>query len=278
MNKKLGKQVRELLLSEIDKVNNKEVGHLLSGGSGSTSVLFALLEADKVPHAYTFHMEGVESTDLIKARETCKRLDVRHTAIAIPNDIKTLQESCLYLINEVGCRLKTDIECSFPMQHTFPLVEESILFSALGDDNYFGLTKKAQMYYKSDLKLSQNYRQKVFDKYSVQFQFLTKMANKNDIQLLSPYQTKEMLQLFYPYTFQELNQPKIKQAILEAYPQNFSQMKTYHKNYQLGDSGIAEHFKQLVNSPWNLRNYKSPTGIYNSIARGEITELFTKEE
>lgn len=257
-------------MKSLSEIEDKDVGLLLSGGSGSAAVLFGLLELGKNVTAYTFHMEDVESTDLIKARNLAGRFGVKFVPVPLPSDLGTVKKDCLYLINEVGCRLKTDVECAFPIRHTLPLVKEKVLTSGLGDDNFFGLSKKALFNYKHSVPLLDEYRKEAYVKYDVQLNFFKAMGEAEGVAVHSPYQSKDMLKVFLGKSWEELNKPKIKQIILDAFPEEFEDLRTYHANYQKGDSGISDNFLQLLDSDWNLRNYKRTDGIFNSIARGEI--------
>lgn len=265
-------KVREALLKSLSEIKEEEVGLLLSGGSGSASVMFALLELGKKVHAYTFHMENVESTDLIKARELTSKYGVKFTAVPLPSDLATLKKDCLYLINEIGCKLKTDVECAFPIKYTLELVKEKVLTSGLGDDNFFGLSKKALINYKHSVESMNEYRKTAYDKYEVQLNLFRKMAKDYGIVLHSPYQSQEMVDVFMDTSWEEINKPKKKQWILDSYPEDFENLKTYHANYQKGDSKISDNFLQLLESDWNTKGYKRTDGIFNSIGRGEIIE------
>lgn len=104
-------KVKDVLLKELSKIEDEEVAILLSGGNGSASVFYTLLELNKKIHAYTFHMENHESTDLIIARNLCEKYNVQHTEVALTSDLNEIKKDCLYLINELGCKLKTEVEC-----------------------------------------------------------------------------------------------------------------------------------------------------------------------
>lgn len=264
-------EFREIIISSIKKIKEKDVAVLLSGGLASHSVLYAAIELGKNVHAYTFHLGGVESTDLKKARETCKNNNILHTAIVLPKEIETLKADTLFLINDIGCRLKTDIECSFPIYHSLKQIKEKAILSALGDDVYFGLTKRAAIHYSQNLDKMNEYRNNRFEKAKNQLKLMQTIGDIYDKELRTPYLEEELLEYFQSLTFEEINKPQKKQIIIDNFPE-LAGYKQYRHSFQLGDSGIAKHFEQLVNTDWNLRDYKTPTGIYNSIARGEIKE------
>lgn len=262
--------VKKVLLQELSKIEDKDVALLLSGGNGSASVLFALMELGKNVHAYTFHMKNHESTDLIKARELTKKYNIKFTAVPLPDDLETIKKDCKYLINEIGCELKTDVECCFTVKHTFPVVKEKVITSGMGDDNFFVLSKSGQLNYKHSIDGMNKYREKSHAKYEVQLGFFKKMAEKYGITIYSPYQSQGMVDLFHNTSYEEINKPKQKQWILDAFPEKFNESKFYHADFQKGDSNISDSFLKLLESDWNFKGYKRTDGIYNSIKRGEI--------
>lgn len=263
-------EVKDVLVKELSEIKDNKVGILLSGGNGSASVFYTLLEMGKEVHAYTFHMEGHESTDLIIARKLCEKYNVEHTAVPLPTDLIEVKKDCLYLVNEVGCKLKTDVECCFAVKNTLPYIKESVLISGLGDDNYFGLTKKARLYYSQTAELMDEYREKQHNSYVIQTNFMRLMAKNFGIEMVLPYMSDDMREVFRGTTDEQINKPKMKQWILNTHPEKFSENKFYHADFQKGDSKISDNFLQLLDSDWNLRGYKRTDGIYNSIGRGEL--------
>lgn len=186
-------KLREIIVNSIKKIKEKDVAVLLSGGLASHSVLYAAIELGKNVHAYTFHLGGIESTDLKKARETCKNNNIPHTAIVLPKEIETLKADTLFLINDIGCRLKTDIECSFPIYHSLKQIKEKAILSALGDDVYFGLTKRAAIHYSQNLDKMNEYRNNRFEKAKNQLMLMQTIGDIYNKKLYTPYLEKECL-------------------------------------------------------------------------------------
>lgn len=263
-------KVKDVLISELSKIKDDKVGILLSGGNGSASVFYTLLELGKKVHAYTFHMENHESTDLKIARALCEKYNVKHTAVPLPSSLNDIKRNAYELVKNAGCKLKTDVECCFAVKNTLPFVEEKILTTGMGDDNYFALTKNAQIYYTQTAELMDQYREKAHNKYVVQLGFMQKMANEYNVEIVAPYQAENMRKVFKGTTNEQINKPKMKQWILDTYPEKFEENKYYHADFQKGDSKISDAFLVLLDSDWNLRDYKRTDGIYNSIGRGEL--------
>ena len=86
-----------------------------------------------------------------------------------------------------------------------------------------------------------------------------------------PYLSDAMRSEFLGTTWEEVNKPRQKQPILDAFPRQFARMKVLpHTNLQLGDSRIAEHLAGLVGTDWNTRGAKSVVAIYNDLAAGRL--------
>jgi hypothetical protein len=67
-------------------------------------------------------------------------------------------------------------------------------------------------------------------------------------------------------SWEQINKPREKYAIVNAYKEYFDQVKVHkHSNYQLGDSGISKHFDTLLNTDLNTDNFKSVQSIFNRI-------------
>lgn len=261
--------VKDILMQELSKIEDDDVGLLLSGGNGSASLLYTLLDLGKCVHAYTFHMEDHNSTDLIIAKELCKKYNVKHTTIPLSSDIEKLKKDCLYLVNDLGCKLKTHVECCFPLKNTLPLVEEKFLIYGMGDDNHFCISKQAILHYSDSIENMDKWRRMKNTKSKIQGKMVQDMADGYDIEIIYPYLTDEMCD-YFEGKGKEINDPKIKQSILDSYPKEFKENRYYHAVFQKGDSKISDNFLQLLDSNWNLRGYKRTDGIYNSIRRGEL--------
>lgn len=263
--------VRGALLDELShiKAGNQSAGVLLSSGVDSNSVLFACLELDIETVAYSFTLKGHESRDFKYARETAKVLGVKFVPIYLPTDVEHLQKYMRYAVKH-GARSKTDFECFWPMSIGMRRIAKDghqYALSATAADSHFALSKKANMHYKD--KVDQ-YRTIVFGKRNTGQKLLLRAeAARLGIQYLTPYDTTRMCSELHGHTWDELNRPRQKQPIRDSFPEYFERIKTTnHTNLQLGDSGIADHFKILLATDWNPDGrYKAVKGVYNELLR-----------
>lgn len=238
-----------------------DVAVLLSAGIDSSSVLFSLLSAGKKPKAYTFGLKGYDSTDMIYAKKTAQEFGIPHTRIDLPLSMHELIDDISMLVC-FGAKGKTDIECGWPMLYAYQQIKERHIFSGLGADGHFCISKKGMIHYRDRID---EFRNMVFDnpRYA-QAHIHDELALRYKKIHVRPYMTKAMREVFLGTTWDEVNKPRQKQPILDAYSEEFKRIKVFkHSNFQLGDSGISQHFEMLLDSPWNKKNHKSVVGVYN---------------
>ncbi len=264
--------VRGALLDELEwlKYSDKPVGVLLSAGVDSKSVLFACIELGLDVRAYSATLDTHESRDFRYARNTCQILNIPFVPVVMPTDPEHLKKYMMYAV-KLGARSKTDFECSWPMLYSMRrMARDGIghILSATSADSHFALSKKANMHYKDKVDL---YRSLVFSKRNTgQRMIMRRVAMQLGVTYFTPYDTTRMSSELYGYSWEELNKPKQKQPIRDSFPEYFDRVSvTNHTNMQLGDSGIAEHFKVLLeDEAWNPElKYVSVKGVYNELLR-----------
>ena len=256
--------VKKVLMKSV-QIPDNEVAVLLSSGIDSASVLFSLLEAGKKVTAYTFCLDDRVSTDLKYAEITAKEFGVPLVKIILPTNIDILKKDLIDLIC-YGAKSKTDFECGWPMIYAFKLIKENNIFSGLGADAHFCISKKGIIHFKNkidefrnNLRYKESYAQKHIHKN------LSKIYSKNCI---NPYLLEEMFELFIGTTWEQVNRPHLKQPIRDSFPKEFSRIKIFSpQNLQCGDSGISKHFEKLLNTELNIKKHKSVVGIYNHLVK-----------
>jgi asparagine synthetase B (glutamine-hydrolysing) len=267
-----GSIVSEVLLDELAhvKASGKKAAVLLSSGVDSHSVLFACLRLGIPTEAYSFSLQGRESRDYKYAQATAKEFGVPFVRVTLPTSVESLKKFLLYAVAH-GARGKTDFECMWPMTLAFRKAASNgcgYVISGTSADSHFALSKKACMHYKDKVD---DYRRIVFSKRNTGQKILLRSeAARLGMEYMAPYDTTRMCSALHGYTWDQLNRPKQKQPIREAFALEFERIKTtQHTNLQLGDSGIAEHFESLLSSDWNAKyKFKSVVGIYNKLVDG----------
>ena len=261
--------IRNLLLEMVSEIDDDEVAVFLSSGMDSRCILFALLEYGKKVHTYSFTLDDRVSTDCRVAEDVSKTYGVKFTRIVLPTSIDILKRDVILLHNKYGCMKKTEYECVWPFLYSYKVIDERVVSNGIRADIHFGNFKRARIHYKDDLD---GFRREVFSDVNggqkIQHSVLAKEYNKI---LFEPFRDQRMIDHFMGSTFEQCNKPHPKQPILDSFPEYFSKYKVYgHTNFQAGDSGILEHFDKLLQTDWNIHNYKSVVGIFNVINRGEL--------
>ena len=260
--------VKKVVDNIVKNIKEKDVGIAFSGGIDSLSILFSCLEQNKNITCYSFTLENYVSTDFSEARKFANKYGVKFTAIHLPKDVATLKEDLKFL-KSMGAKKKVDYTCGYPMLYIYRKMKEKVLISGLGADGHYCISKKGMIHFKDkidefrlNLFGNKNYAQKILNENIASF------YNKETV---IPYLDKDMINEFKGTTWVEINRPRQKYATLKAYEKYFKNIKVRnHINLQLGDSKIEENLKQLLDTDWNINNYKSITGIFNCINRGEL--------
>jgi asparagine synthetase B (glutamine-hydrolysing) len=256
--------VRNILLrSAGTPLNHAAV--LLSAGIDSASVLFSLLEAGKNVTAYSFCLEGRVSKDVRYAEITAKEFGVPFVRIDLPTSIDVLREDLIDLVR-FGAKKKTDFECGWPMLYAYQTIKEREIFSGMGADGHFCISKKGMMHYKNRID---EFRNTLFLNPSYAQEHIHRnLSTVYKKCWVAPYMTPDMIDAFKGSTWDEVNRPNQKQPILDAFPDQFKRIRVFkHMNFQKGDSGISEHFERLLATDLNVGNHKSVVGIYNYLVK-----------
>lgn len=267
--------IRALFNVELEKVKEERVALLLSGGVGSAALLFALLRLGKTVTAYTFTMEGHVSSDFSRGRKTAALFGVEFVPVFLPRDLTRLKEDMLWIARTGVAKKKTDFECSWPMLYAYRAVAERgerALIAGMGDDCHFCISKRGLMHFAHNGKIDEFRRKLYANAGYAQRPMHELLARQYGLTLSLPYLSPEMKAAFLGSTWEEVNKPKQKQPILDAFPEEFRRVRPYpHINLQLGDSGIAAHCASLLKTDWNWRGARSVTSIYNDLLSGKIS-------
>jgi asparagine synthetase B (glutamine-hydrolysing) len=262
--------VHDTLINLVNDIKETDVAISLSSGIDSASVLFALLECGKKVTAYSFTLDTHKSRDFTEAEMLANKLGLDFVAVILPTDVDTLITDCFNLHNLYGCRKKTDYICTWPFLYLTPKVSENTLATGMAADGHFVISKKGCLHYKDN---PTEFRKAYFSNPTrCQLPCRTKLANECGVKLFEPYLSNEMYEYLLNTTWNECNKPQQKMPIRRAFPDMYSKYMTIHQhtNFQLGDSGISSHFDILLNTRLNVHNYKSVTGIFSAINRGEF--------
>lgn len=249
-------------------IEDDDVAVLLSGGIDSASVMFALLDAGKNVTAYSFTLGDRVSSDYALARANAKTFGCRFVGLVLPTSIDQLKRD-LRRLRDLGARSKTDYECGWPMLYAYECTNERVVASGMGADGHFCISKKGMIHFRDRID---EFRMSLYSSARYAQQPLHRaLAHLNLKVAEMPYLTDAMRAEFIGTTWEQVNKPKQKQPIIDAFADRFARIKVKpHINLQLGDSGIAAHMASLLDTDWNTRGHKSVVGIYNALNAGQL--------
>jgi asparagine synthetase B (glutamine-hydrolysing) len=257
--------IKGVIQNCVSSIPDNEVALCLSSGLNSNSILFELVEQGKKVTAFTFSMEGIESRDYVHAKKNCETFGVDFVNVVLPHSLESIKED-VYTLAKMGAKSKADFECFFPFLHLYKhggLTQKYVL-SGLGADGHFCITKRGMIHFRDKID---SFRDMIYSNPNYgQKQMHEKICESLGKVYIAPYHTEEMRNEFRGVQWNEINKPKEKQAIIDAYKDYFTKVKLFrHQNFQKGDSGISTAFMQLVHTDLNKGNFKTPKGIYNDI-------------
>lgn len=265
-----GTELKEIFINEVAEAtrNVRNVAVALSSGIDSTVVMLSLLELKKHVRAYTFHVEGVESQDLIHARANAKTFDVELIECVIP---KTLNVANVFkLIRDYDLRKKVDIECTYPFLYVFPKVREVIMLTGGTADGHFCISKKGMIHFRHTLEKMNEFRNNLFNdaNYS-QRQTLERLGwDIGGSIVYAPFGAQCVRDFFVDKTWEDINRPKQKQVLTDMFPEQFKKIKRFnHTNLQCGDSMIREVFEVMLQCKItiNKKNRKRMMDLYRDL-------------
>lgn len=268
----MGDKLRPLLLKSLkDKLNdNNDVAILYSGGFESFSCLCLCLELGIKPHLYTFYLEGVESHDIVKARNDAKVFNVPFTEVKIPNNYDTLKNDVFWLIDALKTTRKTVIQCCHPILYALPEIDEKYVIIGLERGRPWGLNQKGTTAGYKGLEEFNKYRLFAIEEQKRNsIHYIVNMINENHT-CVRPYDDDAVDAWFMARGYKELNSPHAKQPIIDEFAEELAKCedKLKHASYQV-ESGIREFHDLLLNDPLlNPNNeYKSVLGVYNNMQK-----------
>jgi hypothetical protein len=266
----LQKALKTHLITTIQNLNVNKIGVCLSGGIDSTTVLLAAIHAKKQVKAYSFTLKGLSlNIDAELAEKTCNVLNIPFECITIPTDLNKTIEYLYYIIGKLNVKRKTNIECTWPMFYICEKIKKDGYFAALGTqaDGYFGLDRNAIL----SNKVKENVAN--MNKYREEAQVY---EERREVRLVdyfmngkcvAPYDMPEiLLPMFKDYSWQDLNIPQQKKVLHSMFQERSLLTINLHSSLQMGNSGVREHFAQLLQSKLNYKNkHVSMVGVYNDI-------------
>lgn len=258
-------QLRSELCKTVEGCTGKDVAVLLSSGTDSMSILFALLEVGAYPHTYSFFMEGCENLfDPFVAQRNSDTLGVPWTPFPLPY---IPERAACRSVFGLGYNKKTDIECAWPVAEIIQWIPEQIIFSGHAGDGHFGLTKKVQLH--KELIFSE--RRACFSNPDyAQVATLRWFASCLEKSFRTPWTSQAIINLLDPFDWEQLNRPREKEVARAAFEREFMRCPAKkHCDLHSKGTGIKAMFDVLTEGT----RFKNNIGVYNRMMNKERTIL-----
>lgn len=246
--------------------NKKDVALLFSGGMDSLSILLSCIELGIRPHLYTFALSNYESEDIIQSRKIAKIFDLDMTEIIIDVDECNLIDDIRFIINRFKVKKKTQIQCIHPFIYIIPQIQEDVILTGLCADDLYGTARSIAKYSKEKDVFNKIRLEKHKDVNASSFKQIKLLCEDHFKALLAPYkEDSNISEMMLKLSYIDLNSPKQKNIMYEAYKEELSKYKLYRKSSNLQcNSNIREwHDTLLQESSINRNGFKSVVGIYN---------------
>lgn len=270
--------LRRLFESHIkEEVKSNEVALLLSSGlDGLVSGLAAHDLGMKV-HAFTFQMGDNESFDSKHARKVAEKMGWKFTLVKVPTETSSIVRAWKTLNRSYQCRKKRDYECAYPMVYCYKAIRDAgykYVLSGLVADGYFLFNRNTHIQKisgpKSNPESYNKHRSEYFGPWlkhgkkalntvynpsgMLQHELLCETFGLTHV---NPWMQNKVFDYFIQYTWQELNMPKQKQHIVEAWSDHIAKVgHRPHRGYQT-EAKVPFYFEKLLSVPEiNFNNRK----------------------
>lgn len=259
--------------------NQPKCGLLLSAGVDSNVILHALLENNTRPTIYSIRSPITTGSDWLHAKRMSEKYSLPFVDCVLPKDYRTLWNLVCETIEVGQLRKKTDIECGTVWRFAMDCLKqnnETVAWWGMEADHAQRkntIIKGHKTNKLNNVEWFQSFvRQYLPTNGSLQTIYIQKYIKPLGITIHDPFLDETLLNTYKNFSWIEFHKPRQKMLMRLAFKQlkqdNATGMyATSHMNMQTGDSGIAELFGELVNTPINTKRYKSVVGMYNEYVR-----------
>ena len=268
-------ELRDLTKQVVQSYDYQNIPLLYSGGVDSSTVLACLLSLGVKPVLYNFQFGEYASEDNKVAKSVALHFDLDLRIVKVPRDEKSLFCDAKKVIKSLNISTKTHVQCSIPFLYMSRQIAKdgyNQCFMAMAADDLLGTDRHANVaFYSGGEQQFRQYRKQKIDDSSASDFSCMKIAKQNHVEVIDVFRDKRVINFLLQKTMRELNRPKQKQILLNAFPEFWGAGKWYRKNKSLQVvSGIRDAHDTLLESRYNLRSHKAMVGIYNDILQGKL--------
>lgn len=287
----IAKVIRGRVMTRVRNHAGLRVAVALSGGVDSCSILAALLANRMDPLVVSYTPAGRESTDFVMARDAAKKFDLDFAPAIVDMSPSALEDYARDII-DLGYHQKVQVECLAPLITIHRTAREAgalVVFTGDQADGFFALSKWASHNADRAAGIPRGERTNVQqDTTSDRIDYLRRryweldkscsegvklLGRQRGVEVVVPYRDEVIAKAFVGSLWSEVNKPRLKEPIRLAFEEWLCDIPTRKLpvNLHKGDSEFAVTMgKTLLAQPHLQGPWKSPTGLYAAMARGEV--------
>lgn len=256
-----------------DNIKYGKVGLLFSCGMDSLSILFSMLENGIRPTIYTFRTDNYISEDFKRSKKLADELKLEFEEILVPTSPVAIENDVRYIIRRFKVKKKTQIQCIHPFIYV-DKSREDVYVSGLCADDLYGTSRKMSVLGGQDEKFLSIRIAAHNNKESSSYKFIKQIFNDCGKDFLCPYKESESISSYLlAKTYSQLNKPKQKNVMYEAYKQYLDTYNLYRRNSGLQcNSKLREAHDELLGTQLNEAGNKSVVAIYNKLYKEELNK------
>ena len=264
----MSQTIRDVLGGLIADLPEQDIAVGGSGGMDSSSLVLSALDAGKAVTVVSFTLNDRHSADFKAARRLADQFGLEFLPVLLPTDVDVINSQVRWIVESFRTSRKTTVECLFPFVTAFPAIAAAGLDRLLVGHCagvHFGLSKKAMIHYSHTPDLFRQYRREQMARPDQSQQVsLPTMGRAFGVEVSMPYATSDVFDLWIGLTWEEMNKPRQKEVVRREFPELAPLKVTQHRNFQVGDSGIAETVGEAVRQKITP-TAKSAVSAYNRL-------------
>lgn len=292
----LVKEFKEVFLKELESTPT-DCMLSLSGGIESSCIYYGLIELGRKPKSLTFHLEGVDSSDLYFTEKICKKYDTELVVVDIPRvSVEELIEELHEILKVTDVPRSIDTQVCYVYSKCFPQMSQSliagffsgVLYGPIAAKTFikFSEFKKGRITEKQ-LNEHLHYNRKLvytgrgYTGRKHNYIVIDDFLKYHGYNLISPLRSKSIYDFYSNFSFQEIFNSfdgKIhpKWNMVMMFQEHFDNIGNHdnRKNMHV-EGGVKEYFESILLEPYNS---ECLSGVYHKIMRkGKSLEQFFGE-
>lgn len=243
----------------------EDVGLHFGGGMDSLCILFSMFDLGIRPTLYTYCVRGVKNRDLRNSMAIAKQYGLTHRIGWVDPDMNAVLATIRFLIVEMDITVPVPLQCMHGQMYLVDKVTQSVCVHGAYADGSMGSARRVCIQKaRHDKVWFDRWRREMYDGPNTGGAIvLTRLYKRYGKRVFFPYFQHAIRQYFMHHTWAELNRPRYKQHMLDAFPETEPWYR--QRESQQVASGIRAIHRRLLLSNVNEKNRKAPHSFYKDL-------------